>query len=158
MTVEEITDTNYQEFKQSPRAVLVVGTTTCKNCKTYDPVVNALSQNLPFIRFGKAILDKPGLTQLKREYTDIQKWTLPTTLLTKEGKEISRLQGAYLYPHALGAVIDKLILGSHVYISENGRDIEAIIKSIVNDSYILQANGNTIQVPKEKIKWTSNQH
>jgi len=87
MTIEQITDNNYNDFKDYSRAVLLVTVSWCQPCKTYEPIINTLSNQIPYIKFGKTTIDKDRSSQLKREYMDINAWTFPTTLLFKEKQE-----------------------------------------------------------------------
>lgn len=163
MVIEQISDINYKEFKQSPRAALVVGASYCQACKGYDPIVAALGNNFPFVRIGKTVLDKDRSIQLKIDYRDIGTWTLPTTLLFRDGKEISRIKGSALYPKTLTEFTNSLILGSIVYISERGTDIPGKVKHIVNcdGNYLIQLmrdcswgrKDTIVELPKEKFKW-----
>lgn len=154
MAIERITDDNYQEFKASGRAVLVASTTWCKICKEYKPVITALSDGMPFVRFGEAVLDEGRLTQFKKEYAN-NFGRLPLTLLMKEGKEVGRIVDGTQYPTALKKITDALIIGSAVYLPNNGGYVPATIKSIINDKYILQlANNERKEAVEENFKWT----
>ena len=144
MGIESITDVNYQDFKKSSRAALVVGASWCKHCKGYYPTLDALSNKFPFIKFGKAIIDKDRTSQLKRDYSDLASWLLPTTLLFKDQREISRIKGVALYPDFLSKLQEYLILGSTVFIPDGKNYIPGVIKHINNNSpYLIQLTENS---------------
>ena len=163
MTIEQISDVNYQEFKQSPRAALVVGSSYCQACKVYNPVIDTLGNNIPFVRIGKTTLDKDRSIKLKTDYRDIGTWTLPTTLLFKDGKEVSRIKGSALYPKALTEFQNNLILGSTVYCLDRGIYLPGIVKHIVNggDKYLIQlmqdsflgGKNSIVELSKERFQW-----
>lgn len=162
MTIEQITDNNYNDFKNNPRAVLLVTVSWCQPCKAYEPVIDTLSNQMPYIRFGKTTIDKDRSSQLKREYFDINSWTFPTTLLFKEKEETSRIKGASSYPNLLSKIRKELILDSKIYLANNGEFIPAMINNVSNDNiYKLQLMENSllgrkdslIEIEKEKILW-----
>lgn len=153
MTIEQITDANYLDFKNHSRAALIVGTSWCKHCEQYTSIINTSSKQMPYIRFGKTIIDKDRSSQLKREYPDMNSWTFPTTLLFKEKREVSRIKGMSLYPAVISKIKKDLILESKVFVpGENGKYIPAIIKHI-NDNgiYRLQLIEDSLRGRKESI-------
>lgn len=108
--VARITDENYKVFTQSPIAVLVVSTSWCHFCEEFRPTVERLTQTLPQIEFGEAVLDLGHLTKLKRDFKDygIAEWGVPTTILMKNGESIGKFEGALPYETALEAIEDRL--------------------------------------------------
>lgn len=163
MAIEKITDENYDNFKNSSRAALVVGASWCQECERYNQIADSLAKQLPFIRFGKTVLDEAGSTQLKRDYTDIGGWTLPTTLLFKDQKEVSRINGVALYPNALSSIQENLISESTIFVPNGSLYVPATIK-FINDrksSYVLQLmensplgrKGATIELPEGGFSW-----
>jgi len=163
MTIEQITDSNYEEFKNSSRAVLVVSTSWCNKCKEYEPIIDRLSGQMPFIRFGKTVLNEDRSTQLKREYRDINRWTLPTTLFFKGQREVSRIRGFAPYPNVVSEIQDNLLLESLVFIPNGNAYVPALVKYIRNKKgpYRLQLTedsslgrkGATIELEEEKFQW-----
>ncbi len=146
MTIEQITDENYEGFRNSSRSVLMVSTSWCKNCKGYTPVIDTLSNKFPFIRFGKIVLDKDRSTEIKREYgNEIGGWILPTTLFFREKREALKIQGVDLYPNVLSKVNENLVLGSTIFIPNNGESyLTGIIKHVQDSNlYTVQLTANS---------------
>ena len=165
MAIEQITDSNYIDFKKYPRSVLLVTISWCQPCKDYEPIINTLSNQIPYIKFGKTIIDKDKSIQLKKEYHDLNSWKFPTTLLFKNQKEISRIQGVAPYSNVLSKIKDALILESKVFVpGSNGKYIPAIINYIQdnNDIYRIKLmedsslgeKNNIIEIKKEKFLWS----
>lgn len=162
MTIEQITDTNYNDFKNSPRALLLVSISWCQPCKAYEPIIDTLSNQMPYIRFGKTTIDKDRSSQLKREYFDINSWIFPTTLLFKDKREISRIKGVSSYPDLLSKIKNNLILESKAYLASDGKSIPVVVDNIQdNNRYrlrlmensLLGRKDNLIEIEKEKILW-----
>lgn len=161
--MESITDINYDEFKLSPLGVLVVSTSWCKACKQYEPVLRTLSRKMPFVRYGKTVIDKDRSGKLKKEHPGMGTWTLPTTLLFRGGKEILTKQGSLLYPDALKLIEENIILGSGVYIPHSSKDVRGIVKRLkkgdgsysveLTENSGLGRKGSVIEVPENTIKW-----
>lgn len=159
MTIEKITDLNYEELKNFSRAVLVVSTSWCTECARYDPVIDTLSRQMPFIRFGKTVLDKKIVldkdrsSQLKREYKDINRWTLPTTLLFRSQREVSRIGGYAVYPDVVSKIQDNLLLESLVFIPNGSIYVPALVKHIRNREglYVLQLTEDSFLGRKDTI-------
>jgi len=161
MTIEQITDANYNNFRDYSRAVLLVSVSWCQPCKSYEPIINTLSNQMPYIKFGKMTIDKDRTSQLKKEYSDINSWIFPTTLLFREQKEKCRIKGVSSYPDVLSKLKKELILESKVYLASNGKFIPAVINNIQDNMYrlrlmensLLGREGNLIEIEKEKILW-----
>jgi len=164
MAIDSITDENYSDFKKSSRAVLMVSTSTCQKCKEFLPVLETISRQSPQIKFGKTLLDKDRSIQLKKEYPDIARWILPTTLFFKKSSEAGRISGGLLYSQTFSKIQESLIFGTIVYVL-NGSEIyvPATIKQINgrNGPYTLQLleksslgqEGSIVQRDESKIKW-----
>jgi thiol-disulfide isomerase/thioredoxin len=162
MTIEQITDTNYNNFKNYPRAVLLVSVSWCQPCKAYEPILDTLSNQMPYIKFGKTTLDKDRSSQLKREYLDINSWAFPTTLLFKDKREMSRIKGISSYPDILSKIKNNLLLETKAYLASDGKFIPAIVDNVQdNNRYrlrlmensLLGQKDNLIEIEKEKILW-----
>lgn len=162
--METITDVNYEEFKNSPRAALLVSTSWCQNCKEYLPVIKTVAKQMPFIRFGKTVLDEDRSIQLKKEHPNIGKWLLPSTVFFREQREIEKSHGVLTYPELVSKVHEYLLLDTTVFVSNtNGIYIPASIQQIsgLKEPYLLRCEedsslgekGTFIQIPTEKIKW-----
>ena len=95
MTIEIITDENYEEFKKYEKAVLVIGVNSCAACSLYDVVIKNVADSFPDIKFGKAIYDEPDSRSIKRDYP-LDK--APHTILLKRGELVSKLVGMHFQP------------------------------------------------------------
>ena len=90
--VEDVHDQNYEEFTQSPAAIVAYGIATCEPCKAYDPILAQVAQQHENVRFGKAKMHVPGKCRGIKKQHNFE--TYPTThffsngtlLLTKEGQ------------------------------------------------------------------------
>jgi hypothetical protein len=68
-TFEEITRENWEDFVNAPRAVLMLGKTDCPACSAFSEELVAFreqDETWSDVRFGKLLLDQPGLTGFKR--------------------------------------------------------------------------------------------
>jgi len=162
--MESITDANYGEFKDSLRAVLLISTSWCQQCQKYLPAIETLARQMPFIRFGKTILDKDRSIRLKREYPDIGKWVFPSTVFFKKEKETGKIHGVRAYPELVSKVQEYLLLGETVFVpAGNGIYIPASIQQIsgAKGSYLVKwkedsslgKKGAIVQIPAERINW-----
>jgi thiol-disulfide isomerase/thioredoxin len=163
--MESVTDVNYKDFsRNSSRAALLVSTSWCQQCKKYLPTIETLSRQMPFIRFGETVLDKDRSSQLKREYPDIRKWVLPSTVFFREQERIGKIHGLATYRELVSKVQEYLLLDTIVFVqNSDGIYIPASIKQIngVKQPYLVKLEedsslgekGTTVQIPVEKIKW-----
>ena len=173
MAIEKVTDANYEEFRNFSRAVLVVSTSWCKECGRYDPIIETLSRQMPFIRFGKVVLDKKIISnedrssQLKRDYRDINRWTLPTTLLFRNQREVpnSRINGFRPYSDIFPKIQKNLLLESLVFVPNGSIYVPALVKHIRNTRgpYVLELTrdsslgrkGERIELEEKKFQWSA---
>jgi len=68
--LESIDSSNLEGLIKSPYAVLVLAKTGCPACQSWgDELTSYLDdpEKWPQVRFGKALLDKPGLARYKRD-------------------------------------------------------------------------------------------
>jgi hypothetical protein len=68
--LEIIDGTNWEEFTSSPLAVLVLAKSGCAACQAWSEDLHSFlsrDQQWSSVRFGKMLLDKPGLTSFKRQ-------------------------------------------------------------------------------------------
>jgi thiol-disulfide isomerase/thioredoxin len=160
--IEQVTDENYQNFRNLPRSVLMVSTSYCQDCRRYDPVLETLSRQMPFIDFGKIVLDKDRSSQLKKDYTDISRWILPATLLFRDQRLVMQIKGFAPYPHVASKIQENLVQGSTVFIPNGKTSVPALIKQIQGKGlYHLQLMensplgriGSTISLPEGKFDW-----
>jgi hypothetical protein len=105
--VEEVSDANYEEFKQAPAAVIAYGIASCEPCQEYDPVLAAAAARFPRVRFGKAKMHVPGrCREIKKQHTFE---TYPTTHLYAGGKLLLAREGK-LDGDELAALINDYLL------------------------------------------------
>jgi len=67
--LESIDNKNWREFVAAPRAVLMLGKSDCGACAAWTEELEqflASDQDWTDVRFGKILLDKPGLVDFKR--------------------------------------------------------------------------------------------
>lgn len=67
--LEALDGKNWEEFTQAPAAVLLLGKTDCAACNEWtDELTKFLETDMEFaqVRFGKMLLDKPGLVSFKK--------------------------------------------------------------------------------------------
>ena len=90
-TVEDVNDTNYDEFKQAPAAVVAYGIASCEPCNEYDPILEQTASRFPNVRVGKAKMHVPGrCREIKKQHTFE---TYPTTHLFSRGKLLITREG-----------------------------------------------------------------
>jgi len=87
--LETLTPGTWQEFLVSPRAVLVLGKSGCENCSRWAEELGqwlADDDRWADVRFGKLMLDTPGLVAFKRANPWVANLDmLPHTLVYKDG-------------------------------------------------------------------------
>jgi len=92
MAIEKITDENYEDFRKSEKAVLVLSLAKlCGACKRYKPTLSSVAEEISHVRFGEAELDEGHLIKLKRDFPDIK--YVPTTILVRNGEVVHRFDG-----------------------------------------------------------------
>ncbi len=170
MTLQKITDDNYETLiKKASRSILVVSTTWCPTCRLYKPIISSVSNMMPYINFCEAILDQGRLTQLKKEYSDIASWTLPTTLLKKNGKDVMKFNGAPAYNQLYNNIKNNLIIGSMVYLPRGSdkfvpaeithvRETQGINSSVIYVLKLLEDSElgkkyETLELPADRFSW-----
>ena len=75
--VELLTKDNWQDFLKEPKAVLMLGKTTCEVCKEWTADLKEWSDSPEGIRFGKINLDEPGWGRFKLQ----EKWVSEVDVL-----------------------------------------------------------------------------
>ena len=159
MPLEILTEESYKIIKQAPRAAIIVGKSNCPGCKTYEPVITSLSDEMPYIKFAEAMLDSKvtSMYQFKKDHAnDMPYWQgLPITLLMKNGREIFKIDGPKQYSDIRKIITDKLVIGSQVYLPKGSELVPATIKQVVNGKYFLQTSQNEIiESNQGQFKWS----
>ena len=95
----ELLDTNtWQPFLASPAAVLMLGKSDCAACAAWTEELErflATDERFGHVRFGKLLLDKPGLVAFKRANPWIAELDVrPANVLSAGGHEVKRFAGA----------------------------------------------------------------
>lgn len=94
---EEVGRHNWEEFINSPRAVLMLGKTDCPACEAFAEELTAFcakDEDWQEVRFGKLIINQPGLAKFKKANTwlaDVR--DLPYTLIYADGEIQKRFLG-----------------------------------------------------------------
>lgn len=94
---EEVGRDNWEEFINSPRAVLMLGKTDCPACHAFAQELDAYCESTPDwedVRFGKLILNQPGLAGFKKQspwLADVR--DLPFTIIYADGEAHKKFLG-----------------------------------------------------------------
>jgi thioredoxin reductase (NADPH) len=105
-TVEDVNDTNYEEFKQAPAAVVAYGIASCEPCNQYDPILEQTASRFPNVRVGKAKMHVPGrCREIKKQHSFE---TYPTTHLFSKGKLLITREGKVEAPELEALINDHL--------------------------------------------------
>ena len=108
-TVEEVSDANYEEFKQAPAAVVAYGIASCEPCNEYDPILEQTALQFPDIRIGKAKMHVPGRCRdIKKQH---QFETYPTTHLFSKGQLLLTREGKIQADELAALINDHLLKG-----------------------------------------------
>ena len=95
--IEKIDGKNWKEFVEAPLAVLMLGKSDCKACNDWTEELNGfLAEDSEFgdVRFGKMLLDTPGLVSFKRANPWVAEVdALPTNIIFKEGENVKLWAG-----------------------------------------------------------------
>jgi len=96
--LEKIDGQNWEAFLAAPVAVLMLGKSDCEACAAWTAELEAFlasDERWRQVRFGKLLLDKPGLIAFKRANPWIAELdVLPTTVVYVNGKEEKRFAGS----------------------------------------------------------------
>lgn len=89
--LESIKGDNWESFINGPAAVLVLGKTDCAGCNQWsEELVSGLETDTTWqhVRFGKLLLDTPGLASFKRANAALlsEVDNLPFTIIYKQGE------------------------------------------------------------------------
>ena len=95
--LERLDGSNWEAFVASPAAVLMLGKSDCAACAAWTAELEAFlekDERWRHVRFGKLLLDKPGLISFKRANSWIAELhDLPTNVLYVNGRESKRFAG-----------------------------------------------------------------
>jgi len=96
--LEAIDGKNWQELVAAPFAVLVLGKTGCQHCDSWAAELSEWLEtdtDWANVRFGKVLLDTPGLVSLKRAHPWISELeTLPVTAIFSGGEKVKTFAGS----------------------------------------------------------------
>jgi hypothetical protein len=89
-TFEKVGRENWDEFINSPRAVLMLGKTDCAACNAFTEELEGWCDSCEGwddVRFGKVLIDKPGLAKFKKQSPWLAQVTdLPYTVIYSDGE------------------------------------------------------------------------
>jgi len=106
-TVEDVSDENYEQFKQAPAAVVAYGIASCEPCTAYDPILQETAAKFAGVKVGKAKMHVPGrCREIKKQHTFE---TYPTTHFFANGKLLLTREGV-VEPAELAALINDHLL------------------------------------------------
>ena len=95
--LEQIDGSNWEAFLAAPIAVLMLGKSDCDACAAWTAELEAFlasDERWRHVRFGKLLLDKPGLIAFKRANPWIAELdVLPVNVLYVNGQESKRFAG-----------------------------------------------------------------
>lgn len=96
--LEALDGKSWQAFLASPVAVLMLGKGDCAACAQWTAELEAFlasDERWRHVRFGKLLLDTPGLVSFKRANPWIAELdVLPVTVIFVNGKEAKRFAGS----------------------------------------------------------------
>jgi hypothetical protein len=88
---------SWEEFLASPRAVLVLGKADCEACTRWSEELSAWLADAavwPDVRFGKLLLNTPGLVAFKRANPWVANLDmLPHTIVYRDGEKLKEFAG-----------------------------------------------------------------
>jgi thiol-disulfide isomerase/thioredoxin len=108
-TIEDVSDANYEEFRQAPASVIVYGIASCEPCNAYDPILEETAARFATVRIGKAKMHVPGRCREIKKQHNFE--TYPTTHLFSKGKLLITREGK-LEADELAALINDHLLTS----------------------------------------------
>jgi len=95
--LETIDGKSWEAFVAAPVAVLMLGKSDCEACRTWTAELSewlAGEQRFRNVRFGKLLLDTPGLVSFKRANPWIAEVdTLPFNLIYGRGERVKQFAG-----------------------------------------------------------------
>ncbi|MGH7254787.1 MAG: thioredoxin family protein [Nitrospirales bacterium] len=107
--VQDVSDSNYEEFRQAPAAVVAYGIASCEPCTEYDPILETIAERFPDVRIGKAKMHVPGkCREIKKQHTFD---TYPTTHLFSKGTLLLSREGKIEADELAALINDHLLKG-----------------------------------------------
>jgi hypothetical protein len=95
--LEAVDGGSWQDFAASPAAVLVLGKSDCEACASWSAeLASFLERDERFaqVRFGKLLLDRPGLVSFKRANPWLAEVdVLPFNVIYVRGEPVKRFAG-----------------------------------------------------------------
>jgi hypothetical protein len=95
--LEILDGTSWQDFLAAPAAALMLGKSDCASCAAWTEELERFldaDERFRHVRFGKLLLDKPGLVSFKRANPWIAELdVLPVTVIFVNGVEAKRFAG-----------------------------------------------------------------
>ncbi|CAK8054215.1 thioredoxin [Eupransor demetentiae] len=88
MTVQEVTDSNFEEASKQGLSITDFWATWCGPCKMQSPVLEALSSEMPQVHFLKMDVD-----QNKETPANFGIRAIPTLVVKKDGEIVDRITG-----------------------------------------------------------------
>lgn len=108
-TLEEVSDTNYEDFRQAPAAVVAYGIASCEPCNAYDPVLEQTATRFATVRIGKAKMHVPGRCREIKKQNNFE--TYPTTHLFSKGRLLIAREGKLEADELAALINDHLLKG-----------------------------------------------
>jgi thiol-disulfide isomerase/thioredoxin len=108
-TIEDVSDINYEEFRQAPASVIAYGIASCEPCNAYDQILEQTAARFATVRIGKAKMHVPGRCREIKKQHNFE--TYPTTHLFSKGKLLITREGK-LEADELAALINDHLLTS----------------------------------------------
>lgn len=98
--LETITRDNWRDLTEAPLAVLILGKTDCEKCQEWATELTPfLTETTEFadVRFGKLMLDTPGLADFKKNNSWVaQVDSLPYNVIYQNGERVKEYAGGGL--------------------------------------------------------------
>jgi hypothetical protein len=95
--LETLDTKSWEALVASPAAVLVIGKSDCEACKAWSAELEAFlaeDRDWQHVRFGKLLIDQPGLVSFKRANAWLAEVdTLPFNVIYVEGQPVKRFAG-----------------------------------------------------------------
>jgi hypothetical protein len=96
--LEAIDGTSWEAFVAAPAAVLMIGKSDCEACAAWTGELRAMlaaDERWRDVRFGKLLLDKPGLVSFKRANPWLAEVDqLPFNVIYVNGEPVKRFAGS----------------------------------------------------------------
>lgn len=96
--LETLDRESWKAFLEAPAAVLVLGKSDCENCARWSEELAAFlerDERWSQVRFGKLLLDQPGLAEFKRANPWLAEVdVLPTNLIYVKGERVRTFAGS----------------------------------------------------------------